>query len=107
MPLIIFGITCAFTSPVLSSLTPYVAPLNMLGTAYGLQSILYSAGQFFGVKAAGELLETPKDNGYFWTMIYLVIIIGVGTITNIIIYIDDNMHRGGVLTKVDKIDKNS
>ena len=69
-PLLLVGASYSFYGPIIDSIVPYTVPINMIGTAFGMHAVSYSIGMFFSPLIAGQTLETDKDNGYFWTMIY-------------------------------------
>ena len=50
---------------------------------------------------AALCLNTEKDGGYFWLMIYFCALSLIGLCINIWLYVDDIKYRGGILDKVD------
>ena len=102
IPLILLGISYSFYGPIQDSTVPYIVPANMLGTAFGINAVLYNVGMFVSPLIAGQTLETGKKNGYFWTMFYFSALQVICTILNVWVYFDDLKNRGGALSKVDK-----
>jgi len=47
-------------------------------------------------------LKTKKDGGYFWYLIYFIVLALIGICLNLWLYFDDLKNRGGILNKVDK-----
>ena len=83
------GISYTFYGPIQDSVVSYNVPANMLGTGFGLNSIFFNFGMFVSPLIAGQTLKTSRKNGYFWTMIYFVVLQCICTIINIWIYFDD------------------
>ena len=89
LPLLFLGISYSFYGPIQDSVVSYIVPANMLGTAFGINAVIYNVGMFGSPLIAGETLKTDKKNGYFWTMMYFTGLLIISTIVNVIIYIDD------------------
>ena len=47
-------------------------------------------------------METPKQDGYFWLMMYFSFLACIGIVMNVWLYIDDIKNRDGILDRVDK-----
>jgi len=99
VPLFLIGASYSLYGPIIDSIVPYMVPFNMLGTAFGMHSISYSVGLFVSPLIAGKTLETDKDNGYFWTMMYFAGLQCICCLANVLLYVDDHKNREGILSK--------
>ena len=102
IPLILLGLGYSVYAAALWGCIPYTVPARLIGTAYGLTTAVQNIGLTISPLISSVCLNTTKQQGYFWLMMYFSMLAIVGIILNVWLYMDDIKNRGGVLDKVDE-----
>lgn len=102
IPLILLGLGYSVYAAALWGCIPYTVPARLIGTAYGLTTAVQNIGLTISPLISSVCLNTTKQQGYFWLMMYFSMLAIVGIFLNVWLYMDDIKNRGGVLDKVDE-----
>lgn len=101
IPLILLGIGYSVYAAALWGCIPYTVPSRLIGTAYGLCTAVQNIGLTISPLISSACLETKKQDGYFWLMMYFSVLACCGIFFNVWLYFDDIRNRGGILDAVD------
>ena len=102
LPLFLLGLGFSVYAAALWGCIPYTVQPKMTGSAFGMCTAVLNIGLTISPLLAAQCLDTEKDGGYFWLMVYFCVLSLIGLGINIWLYIDDIRNRGGILDKVDK-----
>ena len=101
IPLALLGIGYSVYAAALWGCIPYTVPARLVGTAYGLCTAVQNIGLTISPLIASACLETKKQDGYFWLMMYFSVLACIGIFFNVWLYFDDIRNRGGILDAID------
>lgn len=101
IPLVLLGVGYSIYAAALWGCIPYTVPPRLVGTAYGLCTAVQNIGLTISPLISSAALNTAKQQGYFWLMMYFSILACCGIGINVWLYVDDLKYRGGILDKVD------
>ena len=101
IPLSLLGIGYSVYAAALWGCIPYTVEPRLIGTAYGLCTAVQNIGLTISPLIGAALLNTPKEQGYFWLMMYFALLGCIGIVLNVWLYIDDIKNRKGILDAID------
>ena len=102
VPLSLLGVGYSVYAAALWGCIPYTVQPKLIGSAFGLCTAIQNIGLSISPLIASACLNTEKEDGYFWYLVYFCALCVVGFLINLLLYVDDITNRGGVLDKVDK-----
>ena len=105
LPLVLLGIGYSVYAAALWGCIPYTVPARLIGTAYGLCTAVQNIGLTISPLISGVLLNTKREQGYFWLMMYFSFLACCGIVINLWLYVDDLKNHGGILDAVDNGEK--
>ena len=98
LPLVVMGIGYSFYVAGIYTVLPLSVKPRVLGTAYGMFSMVDNIGFAVIPSVVGALtIKTMKQNTYVWVNILLGGFCLLGLILSIILYIIDKYNNNGVL----------
>lgn len=102
IPLFLLGVGYSVYAAALWGCIPYTVAPKLIGSAFGLTTAIQNIGLTISPLIGSALLNTEKEDGYFWYLIYFCFLSAIGFCLNVWLYIDDLKNRGGILDKVDR-----
>ena len=104
IPLSMLGIGYSVYAAALWGCIPYTVKPKLIGSAFGLCTAIQNIGLTISPLIGSALLNTKKEDGYFWYLMYFCFLSIIGFCINVWLYFDDLKNRGGVLDKIDNGD---
>ena len=101
IPLSLLGVGYSVYAAALWGCIPYTVPARLIGTAYGICTAIQNIGLTVSPLIGAACLNTEKQQGYFWLMMYFSILACIGIVFNVWLYIDDKANRNGILNAID------
>ena len=103
VPLVMVGIGYSVYCAAIWGSIPYTVQPHTVGTAFGICTAIQNIGLVIAPTIVGYIKQhTHKSHGYFWVLIFFVIVNIFGFCTNFYLYVVDIKYHDGILNKVDK-----
>ena len=92
------GIGHAGFTVVIWSCIPYTVPKKLVGTAFGVCTVMQNLGLTVSPLIAAACLDLDPSNGRTWLMMFFSLLCIVGIILITWLYNDDIKNRGAMLS---------
>lgn len=103
VPLVLVGIGYTVYCGVIWGSMPYTVPPQTVGTAFGIATAIQNIGLVVAPYIVAYIKEnTTKTYGYYWVLIFFILVNVLGLICNSYSYYIDIKFNDGILNRVDK-----
>ena len=97
-PLALMGVGHAVFTVVIWSCIPYTVPKHLVGTAFGVTTVVQNIGLTVSPFIAAACLDIDPDYGWTWLMMFFCLLCVIGIVVIMWLYYNDINNKGGVLS---------